>query len=282
MARNAIPLHHLADDSKLGLSIQRIDAGDPVDAMLLGAHRDDHGNFFFQDGGISTMMVDFREITLKGCGVFCILPGQVHEPVAVSEAAGWFLGVEMALLDDHHRQVVDQYAQHATPVPLLKEESVMLGQSLEMMREFYLSPGVYKRPVVQSMLKVCLGLFVSHFERDVCQKAGFSRPSAITGAFRKLLAENFKTVKSPAAYAAMQNISSSYLNEVVKDTTGQPVSHWIHNEVMMEAKRLLYYTSLHVKEIAFGLGYDDHTYFSRIFRKTTGRSPGQFREEYRK
>lgn len=281
MARNAIPLHHLAD-SKLGLSIHRIEAGDTVDEMLLGAHRDDHGNFFFQDAGTSTMMVDFREVTLNGCGVFCILPGQVHEPVAVSETAGWFLGVEMALLDDHHRQVVDEYAQYATPVLLSKEQSLVLGQSLEMMREFYRSPGIYKQPVVLAMLKVCIGLFVSHFERDVCQKAGFSRPSAITSAFRKLLSENFKTVKSPAAYAAMQNISSSYLNEAVKDITGQPVSHWIHNEVMMEAKRLLYYTSLNVKEIAFGLGYEDHTYFSRIFRKTTGRSPGQFREEYRK
>lgn len=282
MSRSNIPLHHLGNDSRLGLSIHRIGPGDPVDAMQLGAHRDNHANFLFQNMGVSTMMLDFREVTLRGCGVFCILPGQVHEPVAVREVTGWFLGVEMALLDDHHRQVVDQYAQHAAPVPLSQEQSAMLGQSLEMMREFYRSPDIYKQPVLQSMLKVCLGLFVSHFERDICQNTGFSRPSAITTVFRKFLAENFRTVKSPAAYAAMLNISPSYLNEVVKDTTGQPVSHWIHNEVMMEAKRLLYYTGLNVKEIAFDLGYEDHTYFSRIFRKTIGCSPGQFREEYRK
>ena len=79
----------------------------------------------------------------------------------------------------------------------------------------------------------------------------------------------------------MLSITSSYLNEVVKETSGQPVSHWIQNEVMMEAKRLLYYTDLSIKEIAFGLGYEDHAYFSRLFRKVAGRSAGQFREEYR-
>lgn len=282
MARNNIPLHHLGDEASHGVSIHRVNSGDMVDAMYLGAHRDDHGNFFYQDGGLSKMMLDFEEVVFEGRGVFCILPGQVHAPIAVTSSTGWFLGVEMALLDDHHRSVVEEFAQHATPVAISAEQGLMLTQSLEIMRAFHQSPDVYKQSLMQAMLKVCLGLFTSHFECDIRRKTTFSRPSAITTAFRKLLLQNFKTVKSPAAYAALLNISPSYLNEVVKDTSGLPVSQWIQNEVIMEAKRLLYYTDLNVKEIAFGLGYEDHTYFSRLFRKTTGRSPGQFRDEYRK
>jgi AraC-like DNA-binding protein len=50
----------------------------------------------------------------------------------------------------------------------------------------------------------------------------------------------------------------------------------------MEAKRLLYYSDMNVKQIAHTLGYDDHAYFSRQFRKVTGITPLGFRVQYRK
>ena len=50
---------------------------------------------------------------------------------------------------------------------------------------------------------------------------------------------------------------------------------------MMEAKRLLYYTELSIKEISNQLGYTDHSYFSRFFRKATGMSASYFRKQYR-
>ena len=88
-------------------------------------------------------------------------------------------------------------------------------------------------------------------------------------------------MKSPGAYAAALNISTSYLNEAVKDTTGLPVSYWIQQEVVIEAKRLLYYTDKTVKEIAYELGFDDHAYFSRLFVKAEGITALTFRKQYR-
>ena len=64
--------------------------------------------------------------------------------------------------------------------------------------------------------------------------------------------------------------------------TGFPISYWIHQQVVLEAKRLLYYTNMDVKEIAFSLGYEDPTYFSRLFSKVTGISPGAFRQKFHK
>ena len=52
-------------------------------------------------------------------------------------------------------------------------------------------------------------------------------------------------------------------------------------EIMLEAKRLLYHSNCSVKEIAHELGYEDHTYFSRLFKKTVGDTPGEFRRHYR-
>jgi AraC-like DNA-binding protein len=109
-----------------------------------------------------------------------------------------------------------------------------------------------------------------------------SRPQVITRDFRALLIQEYKKLKSPGDYAAALHLSLSYLNEAVKEATGFTVTYWIHQEVMLEAKRLLYHSSCTVKEIAYELGYEDPTYFSRLFKKTVGKTPGEFREQYRK
>lgn len=282
MPKKSIPLHYLSNESGLGISLHRIDRMNRMNAPHMDAHRDDHGNFFFQEDGHARLMVDFREIELKGSGVFCIMPGQVHYPLETEGSYGWFLGVDMSLLDEHHRAVVDEYALHGFPVSLDSAQADLLMRSLNLLLEFYRTPSQYGQAVLQSMLKTCLSIFTSLFEKEILQRTVQTRPSAITSQFRKLLSQHFKTVKSPSEYAGMLSITSPYLNEVVKETSGQPVSHWIQNEVTMEAKRLLYYTDLSIKEIAFGLGYDDHAYFCRLFRKVTGKSAGQFREEQRK
>jgi len=89
-------------------------------------------------------------------------------------------------------------------------------------------------------------------------------------------------MKTPAEYAESLHITPAYLNEVVKDTTGYPVSYWIHNEIVLEAKRMLFYTEQSVKEIAHILGYVDVAYFIRLFKKRTQITPLQFRQKYPK
>lgn len=109
-----------------------------------------------------------------------------------------------------------------------------------------------------------------------------TRSLFIAHQFQALLLDNVRTLKSPIQYAKALNYSLSHLNESVKITTGFPISYWIHQQVVLEAKRLLYYTNMDVKEIAFSLGYEDPTYFSRLFSKVTGISPGAFRQKFHK
>ena len=46
----------------------------------------------------------------------------------------------------------------------------------------------------------------------------------------------------------------------------------------MEAKNLLYHTSMSVKEIAFQLGFQSASHFFRFFKKHTGMSPLGYRK----
>ena len=105
-----------------------------------------------------------------------------------------------------------------------------------------------------------------------------NRLTEITSQFKALLSANYQTMKRPAQYAAKLNISPGYLNEVVKESTGLSVTAWIQQEIMVQAKRLLYHTTLPIKEVAIELGYEDWAYFTRLFTKLCQQTPSQFRE----
>jgi AraC family transcriptional activator of pobA len=90
------------------------------------------------------------------------------------------------------------------------------------------------------------------------------------------------THKRPCDYADMLHVTEPYLNECLKKITGSPISFWIKYKMVTEAKRLLYFSELNSKEIAGVLGFENHSYFSRFFRKQTGMTALGFRKKFKK
>jgi AraC-like DNA-binding protein len=134
---------------------------------------------------------------------------------------------------------------------------------------------------MQELLQTFLCIIARKYvQNDAISTA--SRSKQIARDFKRLLKENLKLKKSPSYYAAMLNISEAYLNEVIKKITGFTVGYWIRYYVILEAKRLLLYTEMDVKEIAYSLGYENYTYFSRLFKQTAGITPLTFRATYLK
>jgi AraC family transcriptional activator of pobA len=89
---------------------------------------------------------------------------------------------------------------------------------------------------------------------------------------------DFKTVHSPAEYANALNISPKALAKLTKTHFNKTPGDLIAERIIIEAKRELYLTNKTVKEIAYGLGYDDEYYFSRFFKTNAEISPQFYRE----
>ena len=113
-------------------------------------------------------------------------------------------------------------------------------------------------------------------ERDV-RDAKQARVEALTN----LIATHFREQWTAEDYARHLHLSVTHLNRVVREVTGQTVHDLVMTRVVDEASRALVFTPTSVKQIAGSLGFSDPGYFSRWFRKRTGRTPAQFRSEER-
>jgi AraC family transcriptional regulator, transcriptional activator of pobA len=98
--------------------------------------------------------------------------------------------------------------------------------------------------------------------------------------FKDLLEDQFRTLKSVSGYALQMNVSEKRLTHATTKTLGKSPKIIIDERVMLEVKRLLIHTNFSIKEMAYGLGFEEPTYFIKYFRKHTGKTPIEFRESY--
>lgn len=95
----------------------------------------------------------------------------------------------------------------------------------------------------------------------------------ITNKFLQLVHQNAIQHRGTAYYAQQLHLTPNYLNFVLKKTTGISATQHIYNYLISESKYLLIHTKLSSKEIAKMLGFFDQSYFTRFFKKHTGKNP---------
>lgn len=288
-AKQSIPTYDLDDISQRGFIVERMDNRAKHSEEILvdkGVHRDSHYIFTFMKSGHVRMMVDFNRVEAEGASMFCVLPGQVHQGLLMKAVSGWFAAVKVDLVPDTVRAVFEETLTEIEPLPVEEKWMDLLDRSAELLNKCC-TDEMFSAQQVNLVIRSLLNAFTEMFAFIYIQNIGpeisnESRSLQLTRAFRILVRKNFKTMKSPSDYAGLLNISRSYLTEVIREITGKSAQYWIHQEILIEAKRTLFFTRLTVKEIAYELGYSDHAYFTRLFSKLEGKPPSEFRDTSQK
>ncbi|MGH1518126.1 helix-turn-helix domain-containing protein [Chryseobacterium sp. JK1] len=272
--KKKIPSHH----NQLENSAVRLMPLSVLHEKQAEIHRDDHYMLIIQRKGDFTLEVDFKTIQLKGPSLCFVGPGQIHQYIHQQDNEGWFLFVEAGAVSESHQEILDMHQWLRQSVSIDKNDVVF---DFPLLFEKMEKDKLLNTPsVILPLIEAAMGIIVLKIsEVPVSQFQYSSHKYSITRQFKKLIATHYKNTKQVQQYAELLTLTPLYLNEAVKDVTGSPASFWIQQKILWEARRMLFYTTMDVKQIAFELGYDDPIYFSRFFKKGTGKTALQFRKE---
>lgn len=106
---------------------------------------------------------------------------------------------------------------------------------------------------------------------------GTNRQKQIVDDFFRLLHQHHKQERSPSFYADKLCMTSKYLSSILKQTTDCSLYQWITNFSLQEAKVLLRSSDMSIIQISEELNYPNSSFFARFFKKHTGMTPLQFR-----
>jgi AraC-like DNA-binding protein len=98
--------------------------------------------------------------------------------------------------------------------------------------------------------------------------------------FSRLVEIHFREKHGLADYAVLLAMAPKTLNKKLAKLNITHPNDLIKDRIILEAKRLLAYTGMSIKEIAYHLGYDDPAYFNRLFTNKCQSPPATFRRQF--
>lgn len=277
-----LPYHNASQFFHLGMVLKQINSIENDYAPITYAHQDDYYILGMVESGKGCGIIDLKECRITSGYIFLIQPGQIHRFLNSENVKGWMLMVDSKFVGCVEKCIFDKFSLYASSFNIDKQHEAELKQIIILLnnRISHVNDKLSKE-IVARLAESFIGIIAETIQHLNIQHLKFSqRHVEIVVSFRHLLAEHISASRKPSYYASHLNISTVYLNEVVKEITGMSSSLYIKNEMVLQAKRMLVYSNLSVKEIAFRLGIDDYAYFSRLFTQSTGINPTSFRQKY--
>ncbi len=242
--------------------------------------------WFQSEGGKHT--VDFQEYDVHENMIFFLTPGQTHYFDGETKHTGVIIKLCTDFLrddaDDADRflkyNVLNAFDQspYFTISPDGASRLKDLFRHLE--EEQQLSDGMIHAEMLRTLVKLFMLTAQRYGTRENIAQLSLSNRRHYTYIeFKKAVENQFRRLHTVKDYADLLSVSTKTLTLCVTECSGKSPLTIINERVVLEAKRLLRFTDMMIKEIAFMLGYDDPSYFVKFFKRQTGYLPADFREQ---
>jgi AraC family transcriptional regulator, transcriptional activator of pobA len=254
-------------------------------------HRHDFYTIILVKKASGKHFVDYVEYPIKPGMLFFVSPEQVHQVVVEGDVPSGdiimfnadFL-MRYSISEDFILNLGLFSCCISTPPLLISENGInkLVALSSEI-KEAFDNDSVYKFDTISAFLK----LFLIECNRYAVPSKDTNPQNLQSGRpliknFRELLDKYYSDWHKVSDYANALNITSDYLNNVLKSNLGKTAKEMIFQRIILEAKRLGLHTELTSKEIAYRLGFDDPSHFSKFFKNETGESFSEFKVQLEK
>jgi AraC-like DNA-binding protein len=253
------------------------------------AHRHDFYATILFTKGSGVHEIDFQKYDVSAGSLFFMSPGQIHSWELSKDIEGYLF---FCLQDFYEMHYVNQKLRNfpffgsvnfPRKLQLNKDELKENISLMQQLQKEYQSQNVMKDGLMLSLMSQIFILSTRQFSKDFDTLASSASLSYFKHyqEFETVVEQYFTTEKSITFYASLLNITSKHLNRITQTVVHKTATDVITERVILEAKRMLMYLDESLGEIAFRLGYEEYSYFVRVFRKTSGMTPTQFIKMYK-
>ncbi|MBQ0025007.1 MAG: helix-turn-helix domain-containing protein [Bacteroidales bacterium] len=240
---------------------------------------------WFQEGA-GSHFVDFQEYPIRPGTIFFLTPGQVHH----FDGSDAYKGVAIRLCTDFMQSRGDEsdlfvkydlfHTFDSAPYYVIGSDISLQLQALvgAMEEELRVGKDIGHIDMLRSLLKIFL-IMVHRYGRKEGELHldGLKPAHRLFVQFRSMLENDYTKKHTVQEYADGLNVSVRTLNKCVNECSGRSPLAFITERIMLEAKREVRYSKLMIKEIAYNLGFEDPSYFVKLFKRQTGMLPSDFR-----
>lgn len=230
-------------------------------------------------GHIDLMYDDYPDYSEKHT-VGVIFPNHSLKEVGkTDDYLATLIVVNASMLNDPMLQIINQMRYRYEPHPCVKldnHEYREIMNVVEGMREI-VRLNFPNRKVLMSRLLEFLLRLLGTYRKSKLNEA--SREKRVSMKFHYDLEQHFRQHRDVGFYANLANLTPKYFSSVIHQETGHTAAYWIRTKIIAEAKMLLHIRhDLSIQAVAYMLGFDEQTVFSRYFKRDVGLSPTEYRE----
>lgn len=272
-------------NGSLPFKVQTIkDFMEAQDDVNEGTHSHNHYEMIWLIKGQGVLDVDMQERTIDSNTIFCLKPNQPHQFRTHPEMEGFVFSFTDSFfsMDEYDFHLASQvrlsqlFAAGRTIRVAPDMEDDMKEIVLKMIKES-VSDYSYGSELLKRYFKIFQIYLTRRVGDEKLQSTERSREAELIQCFMELLDKNFKEKKMVFEYAAELSVTPNYLNGIIKKNTGFSAGHHIRQRVVLEAKRLGWYSDAGMKEIAYSLGFEDSSHFSKFFKAVAGMNFSEFK-----
>ncbi|UPS91760.1 helix-turn-helix domain-containing protein [Bizionia sp. M204] len=229
--------------------------------------------------------IDFNTYNLANQQIFFVAPGQVHQVIETEQSFGYAMTFSNQFLVENSIPLsfiesLNLFHNYGQSPPLepnnnqfkniehFAHQIFNLFNSNAKMK--FLSIGSFLKLLLIECNNICS---INPIESDVDTSG-----DNLIRTFKNAVNNHYKKEHSTTFYANALHITPDHLNRTFKARIGKTAKDYIQARIITEAKRLLYFTDLNTKEIAYELGFNEPANFSAFFKKHTQVSPSSFKK----
>lgn len=250
-----------------------------INSRTYDAHIHDFEELILVTEGSLEHYIDLNVETVQLPAACYVSMGKMHKLIPHSDLRGWVINFKTEFIQESELQFYSNFF-NATNIPLTSGGCLnRFNQLCSIIANEYRQENA-DLTAIRHLVNGLMAMVDTERKRNLPIETTLKTSQIATfQSFLKILEDNFRRNEGVTFYAQKMNMSERNLNLICRNNFQKSVSEIIENRKLTEAKRLLIYSNKTVSEIGFELGYNEKSYFTRVFHQKTGATPTRFREQ---